>query len=107
LCLSSFLFHHTLFILVQSVPENTTVGSTVGIVNAIDEDFNQTLNYTTDNPSFTIVGNRLILTTQLSYNKRQFIPIIIRATDNGQPTTFVRKKKISFVIIKIFSSVFV
>ncbi|CAF1281839.1 unnamed protein product [Rotaria sp. Silwood1] len=73
----------------QVVPENTTIGSTIGIINATDVDFNQTLTYTTTNSIFTIVDNRLILQKKLSYDKRRFIPIIIRATDNGQPPTFI------------------
>ncbi|CAF4797550.1 unnamed protein product, partial [Rotaria sp. Silwood2] len=71
------------------VPENTTINSTISILNAIDVDFNQTLTYTTTNPIFTIVDNRLILKQKLNYDKRQFIPIIIRATDSGQPPTFI------------------
>ncbi|CAF1122720.1 unnamed protein product [Rotaria sordida] len=74
----------------QFVPENTTIGSTIGIINAMDIDSNQTLTYTTTttNSIFTIIDNRLILNKKLNYDKRQFIPIIIRATDNGQPPTF-------------------
>lgn len=77
------------FFIAQSVPESTAIDSTIGIINAIDDDFNQTLTYTTNNPMFKIVDNRLILTTKLNYDERQFIPITIRATDNGQPSTFV------------------
>ena len=55
----------------------------------MDDDLNQTLTYTTDNPMFNIINNQLILKTKLNYDKRQFIPVIIRATDNGQPPLFV------------------
>lgn len=75
--------------LAQSISENTTIGSIVGFINAIDDDFNQTLIYTTDNPAFNITNNQLILKTKLNYNKRQSISLVIRATDNGQPPLLV------------------
>jgi hypothetical protein len=55
----------------------------------MDDDFNQTLIYSTDNPTFNIINNQLILKTPLNYDHRQSIPLIIRATDNGQPPEFV------------------
>ena len=66
-----------------------TIGSTVGIINAKDDDFNQTLTYVTDNPTFTIDGDRLILKGPLNHNKKPTIPILIRAVDNGKPQAFV------------------
>lgn len=71
------------------VSDNTTVGSTVGYVNALDDDRNQTLTYTTENALFTIVDDRLVLKAPIDYEKRQHIPVLIRATDNGKPETFV------------------
>ncbi|CAF2753764.1 unnamed protein product [Rotaria sp. Silwood2] len=52
-----------------SVPDNTMSISIAGILNTINDDCNQTLTYTTNNPIFTSIDNRLPLITQLSYNK--------------------------------------
>jgi len=71
----------------------------------MDKDFNQTLTYSITNPIFTIVDNHLILNSKLNYDQRQFIPIIIRATDNGQPSTFVCLT-IYFVILKEIKNIF-
>lgn len=55
----------------------------------MDVDFNQTITFTTNNPIFNITDNRLILNRKLSHEKWSFMPLFIRATDNGQPPTFV------------------
>lgn len=68
------------------------MGSTVGFLNAFDEDRNQTLTYTTENAVFSIEQNRLILKTPVDYEKRQSIPVLIRVTDNGDPVAFVRSQ---------------
>ncbi|CAF4767763.1 unnamed protein product [Rotaria socialis] len=73
------------------ISENTTIGSTIGIINAIDLDFNQTKTFTTMNPTFAIEDNRLILKRKLIYDIQQHIPIIIQATDNGQPPISIEK----------------
>ncbi|CAF3370223.1 unnamed protein product, partial [Rotaria sp. Silwood2] len=52
-----------------SVPDNTMSILIAGILNTINDDCNQTLTYTTNNPIFTSIDNRLPLITQLSYNK--------------------------------------
>ena len=83
-----FLFRAT----ENSIPENTTVGSVVALINGTDDDFNQTLTYTTENPAFTVVDNQLILKSPLNYAERQYVPVIIRATDNGEPSTFVSEE---------------
>jgi hypothetical protein len=55
----------------------------------MDDDFNQTLTYSTDNPMFNIINNQLLLRTSLNRDYQQVILLIIRATDNGQPPAFV------------------
>ena len=77
------------FFLAQSIAENSTIGSVVGLLNAIDEDFNQTLTYSTDNPHFSINQNQLILQTDLDADRQPVIPVTVRVFDNGQPATFV------------------
>ncbi|CAM4782539.1 unnamed protein product [Rotaria magnacalcarata] len=73
------------------ISENTTIGSTIGIINVIDVDFNQTITFTTVNPIFTIENDRLILKRKLIYDIQQHIPIVIQATDNGQPPISIEK----------------
>ena len=81
--------HCFLFYSDEFVPENATIGSVISLISAMDDDFNQTLTYTVDNPVFSTINNQLILAQQLDYSHKPSIPIIIRATDNGEPPLFV------------------
>ena len=45
--------------------------------------------YSTDDSHFRIEANQLILQTPLDSDRRSILPIIIRANDNGQPSTSV------------------
>ncbi|CAF0955062.1 unnamed protein product [Didymodactylos carnosus] len=80
----------------QSISENTPVNSTIAIIHAVDDDFNQTLTYTLDSPVFGIVGDKLVLKHPVNYETKKFYPLMIRATDNGHPPLFVR---ITFVLV--------
>ncbi len=71
------------------IPEDTTIGSIVGLINVMDDDSNQTITYSTFNPMFSIANNQLILEASLNSEYQQIIPLVIRAMDDGQPPAFV------------------
>ncbi|CAF0726212.1 unnamed protein product [Adineta steineri] len=74
-----------------SVSKDAEIGNIVGIINAMDDDINQTLTYTTTNPLFNIIDNQLILSSKLDHESRNSIPVYIRATDDGQPSRFTEQ----------------
>ena len=85
--------------LALSIPEDTPVGSIVGVLDALDDDFNQTITYSTTNPMFSIIHNQLVLEASLSRDYQHIIPLVIRAMDNGQPPTFVRLSSSFFLLL--------
>lgn len=89
-------------VVVNSIPENSAVGSVVGTIRVRDDDAgaDQTLTFTTNNDLFTIAGNQLILASQLNHDLQQSILLYIRATDNGQPPTFVSERRFVRRVIK-------
>ena len=74
----------------------------IATISALDDDVNQTLTYLTSNPLFTIRNNELILNKALDHNLRETIPVYIRATDDEQPPTFVKKDSFQENVEKFF-----
>jgi hypothetical protein len=73
-----------------SVTENQPVGTNVGTFSTTDPDFGSTFTYTlvsgsgsTDNASFTIVGNQLRTTQIFDFETKSSYAIRVRSTDQG------------------------
>ncbi|MBD2847536.1 DUF1080 domain-containing protein [Paenibacillus sp. IB182496] len=73
-----------------SVAENTTAGGVVGTFSAVDPDTGAPFAYMlipgaggTDNGSFTIDGDRLVLTTTPDYETKSSYTIRVRSIDSG------------------------
>ena len=72
----------------QSIPENQTLGSEVGVLAADDPDCDAGLTYTLvsgdgsqDNDFFAVVGNRIQLVNALDYETQSDYAVRVRATD--------------------------
>ncbi|MEI8080808.1 MAG: MBG domain-containing protein, partial [Actinomycetes bacterium] len=78
----------------NTMPENAAVGTVVGTLSTTDVDSDDTFTYTllpgtgsTDNASFTIVGNTLKTAISFNFEARSSYSIRIRSTDVGGLTT--------------------
>jgi hypothetical protein len=77
-----------------TVAENSPVGTAVGTLSTTDVDAGSTFTYTlvagtgsTDNASFTIVGNQLKTATSFNYEAKASYSIRVRSTDQTGLTT--------------------
>jgi len=69
----------------NKVIENTTIGTVVGTLSAIDEDANQTVTYSiVENEFFKILDDKLVVKSQINFEQTQNINIEITVTDQGE-----------------------
>ncbi len=80
----------TVTVNVIGVDENSSVGTAVGNISAIDPDFNDVHTFTlvqgagaNDNSKFLIQANKLQVNAMLDYETQASYAVRIRATDNG------------------------
>jgi hypothetical protein len=78
----------------SSVAENASVGTTVGTLSTTDVDAGDTFTYTlvagtgsTDNASFSIVGNTLKTAASFNYEVKRSYSVRVRSADAGDLTT--------------------
>lgn len=78
----------------NSVPENSAIGTTVGVFSTTDEDVSNTFSYSlvsgtgdTDNASFTISGNELLIQTVANFEVQNSYSVRVR-TNDGKGGTF-------------------
>ena len=77
----------------SSIAESQTTGAIVGNFTTTDPDSGNTFTYSlvtgtgsTDNSSFTITNNQLVLNTALNFENKASYAIRVRTTDNGGAT---------------------
>jgi len=74
----------------SSIPENSVVGSVVGVLDSVDPDSSNTFSYglvsgagSADNAYFEVVGNTLKTNSVFDYESRTSYSIRVRSTDQG------------------------